>query len=1437
MAKPSGIKTLPETSLTWRLTRQIPIQSMSQLALVGTSLTANGSSDNATKQAGEPNHAGAAGGAPVWWNWTAPGSGTVTISTIGSNFDTLLAAYTGSSVANLTEVASNDDIDAGNRQSRVSFAAVAGTTYRIAVDGLNAASGNIELALSQSVAAPTNDNLANAATVNGSSVTVSGSNVGASKEAGEPNHANSPGGHSVWWSWTASGSGNVTISTAGSNFDTVLGVYTGPSVTGLTRIGSNDNHGGVLQSQVRFDAVTGTTYHIAVDGSGGRTGNISLSVNAMLSQPPANDNFVDAAELTGTSATTTGTNVGATKEASEPDHASDAGGRSVWWTWTAPGAGRVTMSTSGSTFNTTLAVYTGSAIQALTEVASNDDVLPSGGRPRPWSQLSFDAAAGTVYRIAVDGFGGSSGSITLQLTETLTVAPANDNLDDATDLIGNVVATTGSNVSATKEVGEPNHAGGAGGRSVWWSWRAPASGDVTVSTSNSNFDTLLAVYIGSTIMGLTHVASNDDFGGRAQSQVSFTAADGALYQIAVDGAGGASGNVALSVDQTVQRPANDDFVAASTLSGNRTVASGHNVAATKQAGEPNHAGDAGGKSLWWSWAAPASGHVRISTAASSFDTLLAVYTGSSVAALTEVASNDDFSGAQSQVDFVASAGTTYRIAVDGHGGAFGTIGLQLTQSMPAAANDNFANASVLSGTSTTGTGSNEDATKEPGEPLHAGNFGGKSLWWSWTAPMSGTTTLSTLGSNFDTILAVYTGSAVAALTNVASNDDVSGGVQSQLVFSAETGTTYHIAVDGFDGEFGNIELALSHTAVTTPENDDFAGATVLTGASVTAAGSNVGATSQPGEPNHAGELGGKSVWWRWTAPSSGIVDVSTSGSGFDTLLAIYTGSSVAALVEVVSNDDADGLESQASFFAVAGTTYRIAVDGYDGDFGIVELALSQTEFSRPPNDDFVNAIGLSGSQVTTTGSNVGATSELGEPFHAGELGGQTVWWWWTAPSTGNVTISTLGSDFDTLLAVYTGPWVSLLTEVTSNDDFADVESQVSFTAFAGITFWIAVDGYFGDSGSIELTLSHTAVVGPSNDNLADAIPLFGSSVMTTGSNVGATKEFGEPDHAGNPGGRSVWWGWTASDFSVVTISTDGSTFDTTLGVYTFFLGTLTEVASNDDFVDFESQVVFLPVAGTTHWIAVDGYDGDSGDIALAITETAITFPGNDDFADAFALDSGTVTTTAFNVFATKEAGEPDHAGDVGGSSVWWTWAASTTGNVIVSTRGSTFDTTLAVYTGSSVAALTEVASNDDIDVDLGIGQSELAFDAVAGTTYRIAVDGFNGDAGGIALTIIPEALPPTVAGDANQDGRVDVRDLNILGLHWRQANRTWEQGDFTGDGVVNAADLNVLALNWQSGVAAPTMAPAPQNPIDQPEVAQTGGNHRAVDEYFAREVL
>lgn len=127
------------------------------------------------------------------------------------------------------------------------------------------------------------------------------------------------------------------------------------------------------------------------------------------------------------------------------------------------------------------------------------------------------------------------------------------------------------------------------------------------------------------------------------------------------------------------------------------------------------------------------------------------------------------------------------------------------------ANNNFRKATEITGMRATTFGTNVGATKEPGELAHGGNAGGVSVWWKWTAPLDGQMTIQTANSNFDTLLAVYTGGSLTTLTRVANNDDAvpNQTLTSIVTFNVTAGTTYHIAVDGYKGATGNITLALN----------------------------------------------------------------------------------------------------------------------------------------------------------------------------------------------------------------------------------------------------------------------------------------------------------------------------------------------------------------------------------------------------------------------------------------------------------------------------------------------------------------------------------------------------------------------------------------------------------------------------------------------------
>ncbi len=136
--------------------------------------------------------------------------------------------------------------------------------------------------------------------------------------------------------------------------------------------------------------------------------------------------------------------------------------------------------------------------------------------------------------------------------------------------------------------------------------------------------------------------------------------------------------------------------------------------------------------------------------------------------------------------------------------------LLLTASLAQAAapaNDLFSNRIAIIGSSGQLDATNVNATRETGEPIHyTGSLSVASVWWSWYCADYGKITISTCGSNFDTVLAVYTGTTLATLVKIASSDDSCPPAQSAVTFNTLPGTTYKIAVASFTPSTGAIVL-------------------------------------------------------------------------------------------------------------------------------------------------------------------------------------------------------------------------------------------------------------------------------------------------------------------------------------------------------------------------------------------------------------------------------------------------------------------------------------------------------------------------------------------------------------------------------------------------------------------------------------------------------
>lgn len=302
-----------------------------------------------------------------------------------------------------------------------------------------------------------------------------------------------------------------------------------------------------------------------------------------------------------------------------------------------------------------------------------------------------------------------------------------------------------------------------------------------------------------------------------------------------------------------------------------------------------------------------------------------------------------------------------------------------------------------------------------------------------------------------------------------------------------------------------------------PFNDDFATRARVVGDNLAIRSSSAGATTEPGEPVLGDAPAASTLWWEWTAPAAGIVGLDTSGSSYDTVLAVYTGSVLSALTPVATNDNGgDDLTSRLTFSAQAGVTYQFAVGGRGGAFGLTLLNLGTT----PSNDAFASPATLSGISTHLTATNAHCSREPGELTILGFAGGKSLWYRWIAPANGRFQIAAVSSDFDPLLAVYAGTSLNTLSLVSASDNTGNGSAQTgslcTIEATAGFTYLITVDSKSAATvGQFTLSLTDSQWQAVTADTVTGAPAVASDGTIYVG---GTDRAF----YAVNPNGTQKW---------------------------------------------------------------------------------------------------------------------------------------------------------------------------------------------------------------------------------------------------------------------------------------------------------------------------
>lgn len=565
--------------------------------------------------------------------------------------------------------------------------------------------------------------------------------------------------------------------------------------------------------------------------------------------------------------------------------------------------------------------------------------ISAGERQEITLQLPSTSAPHRLHFTA-NGWNASAGhaSVELGVSEDVPPAatpPANDAFADATPLPQESGELTVDLLAASREPAEP--ASRSASRSVWFSWRAPASGlhvfGVSESGDERREEVRIDIFRNGTLAALEHVA------GREQS-LTFQAERGTDYRVRI-----ATESFDIA-PQTLrwgprQRPVNDDFADSQRIAGASGKVAGDNRGATL---EPYEFFGSHSTTAWYRWTAPEDGHFAFSVEE---PLRVFVFTGRSIRALRRVSHYCATSGGGFNIEtgqcgkaiFPAAAGQAYRVAVvaagaEASGGAYSLTWApaRARELSGLAANDAFAQAEALMGEEG-GTITTSDArTVEPGEPAESGTG---TVWWQWQAPSDGTFTWRLGGTGANAMsLAFFTGESLPALQAIASGAEV--------VLDATAGQRLWIAAgQRADSMFSNAGFAPIDWGPT-PANDRPATAIALLSGGTTA--SSAHATSSPDEP--ATLAGDASLWWTWTAAEDGWQSFALTDHALSHIVAVAPshivavyGQGASGALELVATSERTFLLSgraEARVLASAGRKYwvQVAVRGGSerGDF-------------------------------------------------------------------------------------------------------------------------------------------------------------------------------------------------------------------------------------------------------------------------------------------------------------------------------------------------------------------------------------------------------------------------------------------------------------------------------------------------------------------------
>lgn len=385
------------------------------------------------------------------------------------------------------------------------------------------------------------------------------------------------------------------------------------------------------------------------------------------------------------------------------------------------------------------------------------------------------------------------------------------------------------------------------------------------------------------------------------------------------------------------------------------------------------------------------------------------------------------------------------------------------QVSPLDAADHFTNR-VLLMTNIVG-GTNFTFTRESGERDHARKPGGKSAWYAWRPPTNGIARFLTAGSDFDTLLAVYTGDRVDALVEIASDEDSGGFFTSALQFNAEADVDYAIAIDGFAGAEGNFVLSwqfetnIAPSIVSGPLSQTvFEGS--LANFSVTATGNGLAYQWYFNGTPLLTATSSKFTLTSVQATNVGYYHVRVSNSHGN-----FADSPVAVLeigpqFEIQSQDKVEDLLANAPW------------PPPDDEEGDALVSLASPLASQSAGSGCCISVGLGGVGYQQVNIITNSWTSRHETNHCDRIANATRWLPLQPLTNGTLVVDTHGSAIPTVSGIYTqatgGALSELIQIACAIDPPGSPRTPMRVQARRGVVYIVVADGYEGAKGMIQL---------------------------------------------------------------------------------------------------------------------------------------------------------------------------------------------------------------------------------------------------------------------------------------------------------------------------------------------------------------------------------